>query len=268
MNELRKIFKDLKNLDFIESYIVVAVGLVVFVMSLFNNLTNSVMFQVILAALSALIYLTIMGRRETKELYFGDIEGIITFHPNRDKLIPLDHWFNKAKKEIVLYAVQHSAVVHQYLGLLKDKAENGCRIKILMMSARMPDGEVNPNVRESESQRRYTGLLPQIENNTKTLREWWESLSESARQVVEVRMYQEYPVATYTFIDRDEANGFVLVEIQHYGVHVHDMPHYIVTKKDDSSARFFQTHCESFDRLWSRSCVLNPIVHSDEVKNV
>ena len=191
-----------------------------------------------------------------------DVEGITVFHPNRDRIPPLEHSFNQAKKEIILYAVQHSAVVHQYLGLLRDKAQKGCQVKILMMAPRMPNGEVNPNVRESESQRRYVGLLPQIENNTRTIQEWWGSLSESAKQMVEVRAYQEYPVATYTFIDRNEANGYVLVEIQHYGIHVHDMPHYIVNKKDRSSAQFFQIHCESFDRLWSKSYALHPVAYS------
>lgn len=267
MNEIRKILNDLKNLDFIESYIVVVIGLAVFAISLFSNLSESVMFQVILATLSALTYLTIIQRRETKGLQSGDIEGIIAFHPNRNKLIPLDHSLTIAKKEIILYAVQHSAIVHAYLGLLKDKAERECRIKILMMAARMSNGEVNPNVKESESHRRFVGLLPQVENNTKTIQEWWGSLSTPARQMVEVRTYQEVPVATYTFIDRDEPNGYVLVEIQHYGFHVHDMPHYIINKNSPAGARFFQTHYESFDKLWRKSEALKPIFHSDQIQN-
>jgi len=259
MNELKRIVDDIKNLDFIESYIVVVVGLVVLVASFFSNLPVSMMFQVVLAALSALVYLTIVERRAVKQLSEErDIEGIAVFHPNRDKLVPLDQSLNKAAKEIILYAVQHSTIVHQYLGLLQQKAESGCKIKVLLMAARGPDGEVNPNVRESESHRRYVGLLEAIENSTKTILEWASSLSRAAQERVEVRAYTECPVATYTFIDRNEPNGFVLVEIMHYGVHVHDMPHYILTKRDGISRRFFDVHCDSFDRLWIKSRVLHP----------
>mgnify|MGYP001114247750 CR=1 FL=1 len=169
----------------------------------------------------------------------------------------MDETLGRAKEEIILYAVQHSAVVHQYLGLLKDKAEAGCKIKILLMAARSPSGEVNPNVREIESHRRYVGVLSQLESSTQSLQTWLGSLSPSAREKVEIRTYRQFAVCTYLFIDRDELDGFVQVELLLYGTHVRDMPHYIVTRRD--GGRFFGIHCEYFDRLWNISKVLPPI---------
>jgi hypothetical protein len=260
MNELRTIWNDIRNRNFLESYIVLAVGAVILVADIFGAIDPPVMNEVILAVLSAIVYLIVLERREYQRMSAQrdrDIEGITVFHPNRDSLLPLDRILRKAKKELILYAVQHSYVIHQCLGLLEEKAEAGCKIKILMMAPRSVDGEVNPNVMESASHRRYAGLLEQIESSAKSFQSWLGSLSASARQMVEIRTYLECPVATYTFIDKDETSGFVQVELLLYGIHVHDMPHYIVTKKDDG--RFFDTHCESFDRLWSRSQVLPPL---------
>jgi len=257
MDELKNIRDDIKNRRFIESYIVLAVGLVILVADVFGIANPSMISGIILATLSAIVYLTVLERREFRKLSEqGNIEGITAFYPNRDNLLPLDRIINTAKQEIILYAVQHSTVVHQYLGLLEAKAETGCKVKILLMAARSPDGKVNPNVAESESHRRYTGLLAQIEASTASFQTWHASLSPTARERVEIRVYLECPIATYTFIDRDEPDGFVQVELLLYGIHVSDVPHYIVSRK--KGGRFFDTHRESFDRLWAKSGTLMP----------
>jgi hypothetical protein len=257
MNEFQNIQNDIKNKRFIESYIVLAMGIAVLTADIIGITSVAVMNEIILAILSTLIYLTILERREIQKASDQlDIEGISTFRANRNILIPLDVILNQAKKEIILYAVQHSTIVHQYLGLLEEKAEAGCQVKILMMAATHSDGSINPNVAESESHRRYSGLLQQIVSSTNSFSSWLASLSPPVQTRVEIRKYQECPIATYLFVDRDEVEGFVQVELLLFGIHVHDMPHYIVTKKD--GGRFFDIHCESFDKLWEKSQVLEP----------
>lgn len=181
----------------------------------------------------------------------------VILYPNRETLISLDKIIIQAQKEIILYSVQHGALVHQCLGLLQQKAESGCKIKILMMAPKNSLGEINPNVLESESHRRYKGLLSQIESSTKSLKEWVNSLNFPAQKMIEIRTYQECPIATYLFIDKDDSNGFVQVELLLYGIHVQDMPHYIVYKNENE--RFLKTHIESFEKLWANSAVLSLI---------
>lgn len=181
--------------------------------------------------------------------------AIIPLYPNRETLSPLDMKISQAQKEIILYSVQHSFLVHQCLGLLQKKAEAGCKIKILIMAAKDSEGEINSNVLESESHRRYEGLLSQIEASTKSLQVWANSQKNiSTQKMIEIRAYQECPVATYLFIDKDESNGFCQIEIMHYGVHAQDMPHYIVYKKNND--QFLKVHFESFEKLWKRSTIL------------
>lgn len=262
MSEFQNVWNDIKNRKYIESYIVFIVGVGVLVADIIGDTDTAVMNEIILAILSALIYLTILERREIqKASEQRDIEGITAFHASRDSMLPLDRILNRARKEIILYAVQHSTVVHQYLGLLQDKAEAGCRIRILMMATTCPDGGINPNVAEHDSHRRYSGLLPQLESSRNSFQSWLSSLSPPVRERIEIRTYQECPVATYTFIDREEIDGFVQVELLLYGIHVHDMPHYVVTRKDGGG--FFDIHCKSFDRLWERSQVLVPVGDSN-----
>jgi hypothetical protein len=123
-----------------------------------------------------------------------------------------------------------------------------------MMAARDADGRINPNVAETESHRRYTGILAQIESSTSSFQEWLTTLNPSTRERVEIRTYLECPTTTYVFIDRDEPDGFVQVELLLYGTHVRDLPHYILTKK--RGGPFFDIHCQSFNRLWDKSQVL------------
>ncbi len=170
---------------------------------------------------------------------------------NRKHMPPLETLIQKAQKEIILYAVQHSYVVHHGLGLLQAKLETGCKVRILLMAARNQNGEINLNVIESESHRTYTGLLPQIESSTHSLESWFDSLTEAKKKLVEIRTYQQCPIMSLTIIDRDEPNGLIQSEIFLYGVDVREMPHYLLTKKNGSN--LFRSHCESFDQLWSKS---------------
>jgi len=173
---------------------------------------------------------------------------------NRKHMQPLEALVQKAQKEIILYAIQHSYVVHHGLGLLQAKLEAGCKVKILLMATKNQNGEINPNVIESESHRTYTGLLPQIESSTHSFENWFDSLTEAKKKLAEIRTYEQCPIMSLTIIDRDEPNGLIQSEIFLYGVDVRDMPHYILTKKNGSNV--FKAHCESFDKLWNKSEVL------------
>jgi hypothetical protein len=173
---------------------------------------------------------------------------------NRSHMQPLEALFQKAQKEIILYAVQHSYVVHHGLGLLQAKLEAGCKVRILLMAAKNQNGAINPNVIESESHRTYTGLIPQIESSTYSFESWYDSLTEAKKRLAEIRTYQQCPIMSLTIIDKDEPNGLIQSEILLYGVDVREMPHYILTKKNGSN--LFKAHCVSFDRLWNKSEVL------------
>lgn len=177
-----------------------------------------------------------------------------TILANRKNMLSLELLIQKAQKEIIMCAVQHSYLAHHGLSLLQAKLESGCKVKILMMAARDQDGEINQNVIESESHRTYKGLLPQIESSTQLFENWFDSLSEASKKLIEIRAYQQCPIAALILIDRDEPSGFIQSEILLYGIDVREMPHYVLTKKNGSN--LFKTHSESFDQLWKNARII------------
>ena len=234
MNEFQKIIFDIKRRRYIEAYIVFIIGIVLFIYSsIVPEVDQKTFSQVVLAGISSLVYLTIMERRSNASPI--DIEGIAWFRPNRDEIPPFIKTFNEAKKEIIAVSVQHNSIVHNHLGLLKEKAESGVKIKILLMAARLPNGEENPNVLQTQHLRTFTGLLREIENNTENLQKWWAELTPAVQERVEIHNYQYFCPATYTFIDKDEPHGYVVVEILHYGIDKQYNPHFVVKKKDCST---------------------------------
>lgn len=262
MNEFRNILNDIKNKKYIESYVVFLASLGVLIAS-FINLSQSTLNQVVLAILSILLYASIVERRSySKLLERGNIDGIAAFRINRDKMPSLSEHIGNARKEISILAVQHSALIHQYLGLVQQKAESGCQIKLLMMAAMDENGNLNPNVKALESHLTYSEVLSQLESNATTFKTWLDSLSVRSRKQVEIRTYVEHPIGSYLFIDKDEPDGYVQVEIFLYGVHVNDMPHYVVTRRD--SHRFFQIHLDSFNKLWNKS---QPLLSPEKTKS-
>ncbi|MCP4373190.1 MAG: hypothetical protein GY797_34560 [Deltaproteobacteria bacterium] len=252
MNWLKNIVNDIKDRKYLESYVVLIVGIGVLLFDIFGDPDSSIPTEIILAILSVLIYLSILERRDYSKLFDqGDFIGINSFRPTRGKEHALDKYLPNAKSEIAMLAVQHSTIGHQYLGELEKKAKEGCKIKILMMAPRDEAGNVNPNVIEYESQRQYTDLLLKLEASTNTFKKWLSSLDNQVRERVEIRQYLAHPTVTYFFVDKDELDGFVQVEILLYQVHVRNYPRYLVMNKDNEE--FFKTHTNSFEDLWKES---------------
>jgi len=252
MSELQSIWNDIKSRSFIEAYIVLFLGLAILIADVFGVQTENAMREITLAVLATLIYLNIKERREyAKFSKSKDIEGISAFHSSRDSMPKFDTFLRGAKKEIIFYAVKHSTLIHQYLGVLKERVEAGCKVKILLMAARDKDGNINPNVPDIDKQRFMTELLPTLEANTKALKEWHQTLSPKIRDRVEIRKYWENPTVTYTVLDKDEIHGFCMVEIFIPGVPLFNLPHYIVTRRDNEEN--FKIHIGSLNFVWNRA---------------
>jgi hypothetical protein len=255
MSEIQSIWDDITKRNFIESYLVLLAGILVLLVDLVGVETESVMSEVTLAVLSVLIYLSIKERREYKKLSLSeDIRGISAFYTKRDSLPSLGDLLNRAKKEIALYSVGHTTLVHQHLHLLEKKIEDGCEVKILIMCPRDEDGNANPNVLAVQALTPQSNTLARLEAHLAILKDWYDCLSEEAKRRVEVRTYWEHPGVTYTFIDREEGNGFVQVGMMLPTVHIDTLPHYVVTRRD--GGQLFHTHCNSFNGLWTASAVL------------
>ncbi|MFX0136061.1 MAG: DUF5919 domain-containing protein [Candidatus Hodarchaeota archaeon] len=259
MSEFRKILKDLNERRFIESYLVLLLALSLLIADIFELIDPSILNKMILAVLSALLYVKILERREFKESTLSkEIEDISIFHSSRKNMISFSELINKAKKELIFYSIQHDTLVKNFLGQIEKKAEDGCKIKILIMSPLTENGSINPNVSEIAKHRLYSGLLQKLESNITTLKDWMARLDSSIYNRIEIRTYQEFPVATYTFIDRETMDGFVQVEVCLYGIQVFDMPSYIVTKKNGGN--FYDMHYKSFEKLWTNA---KDIIKSD-----
>lgn len=252
MNEIQHVWNDIKNRNFIEAYIVLLLGLVILFADILGVQTENAMREITLAVLSVLIYLNIKERREYTKLSKGkDVQGISVFHPSRESMPKLNSVMRGARKEIILYAIKHSVLVHQDLGILQERVEAGCRVKILIMAGEDMEGKVNPNVYDVDKQRFTTALLPTLQANTKALREWHNSLNPKWREKVEIRKYWGNPTVTYTVIDKDEIDGSFMVEVLIPGVPLFNLPHYIIMRRDDEDS--FKLHIESLNYIWNKA---------------
>ena len=250
MKELYHIIDDIGKGRYLESYVGFILSLVIAILGFIDQVSVSVLNAMVLLVLGNLLYISIIQRRQRDGL-LKTIDGINHFGINRESLSPLGNLLDKAREEIILVAVQHSTLVHQYLGVLQRKVEMGCKIKILMMAAKDQERKDNANVPEFESHHPlFSGLRSQIERTSTTFTKWLRSLPEAQLEKIEIRSYVSHPIATYTFIDKDHSEGFVQVEVLLYGLDVNDLPHYIVGKATEDERKLLKTHCESFDRLW------------------
>jgi hypothetical protein len=265
-NLIKDAFDDLKNKRFIEAYATLFIVVIFIGISIFRKeMTDIYMSKVILATLSMLLFINILERRETRELAskndvtvltnqlekIMDVEGISCFHISRKGIIPLEVSINKTEKEIIFYSVQHNYIVNNCLDYLEEMANKGKKIKILIMADKQKNGKRNPNVEQSELHRDYFRLRNEIEDNTLRLVKWWNDLNPYAQENVEIKSYVEFPVATYTIIDRESSFGYIVVELLFFSFGKHEQPHFIVEKQKCED--LFNKLSNSFDKLWGNA---------------
>ena len=129
-----------------------------------------------------------------------EIEGISVFRKDRSKLRPLGEILQNSTQDISLLAIQHDHIIHQYLGLLQEKAKTGCKIRILMLSPFGRDGSPNKTIKPFEARWEFFGLESRLITNYEALKEWIEKLPRHIKNNIQVRLYFDQPIGTYIII--------------------------------------------------------------------
>ncbi len=170
---------------------------------------------------------------------------------NRSYMPQLKDVMNLAKKEIILYAVQHTFLRHYGLDTLISKVQNGCKVRILMMSPTDSSGQPNPNVAESESHRTYSGLLEQIKVSRETFVKWYASRTSDEKKNIEIKEYDRCPTVTLTIIDPESDDAQMITELLIYGIDVQKLPSFCLRKHE--AKNLFDAQLESFETLWKQA---------------
>ncbi len=144
MQGLKDFFVDIKSQKNIEAWIIFLITLILVLLDLFNVVNLSILSEVFLALLAALLYLTIkINRNIERTVSSRNIESSCKFYSKRSELPPYTHSINAAKHEICLLSVHATSFIRQDEELLKEKLRNKCKIRILIMSDQDKNGNSN-----------------------------------------------------------------------------------------------------------------------------
>lgn len=183
----------------------------------------------------------------------SSVEGISVFRINRSRLPDFRTVLESAAAQIDLLAVQHDHLVTNHLNVLMKKAEEGCEIRILMMSPHDASGaSPNPIAQAFGSHWQVGDLQARLVNNHTRLRQWIETLPQHAANNVSAKLYSGPPIGVYTIVDRNRDSGYAQIELlAFHGMYSNDIPHYVVRKS--IAPEFFMRHVNSFNSLWEHA---------------
>ncbi|MFZ5517398.1 MAG: hypothetical protein ACOY90_12205 [Candidatus Zhuqueibacterota bacterium] len=257
---LSNILQDLKEGKNIENYLLIIIALVVAILGILDNIKQQISISVTLAVLSLLIYNQIKNNRSLLSLQISSrIKGISDFFTDRSDVPSIDKILNETKQELIIMGLQLGAVTHLHLPLLRQKAQKGIKIKLLIMSPINKDGKLLPWVGEVGKVHTFKGLPDLLKNNILHQKDWLDEINDpSVKANIEIKCYPTIPTASILFIDKDTNSGMIKVEpILHKFTPQH-RPSFIVKKID--SENLYEKLIESFKHLWNEALSIDEIV--------
>ena len=154
-----------------------------------------------------------------------------------------------AEDELMYSAVQHTSTISEHLGVIKKKAEKGCVIKLMMLSATNEDGSPNANVEAMEAIKPYTGLRQKLQTAKDAFVSWHASLPQGCKDKIEIRECYDFPTVAFLITDPQRQTGIARTEVVLPGVSGTELPNYVVKKATNED--FFNTQVRAFQALWN-----------------
>ena len=115
-------------------YLTLLIAILIIILDLFNITDESILLEVMVAIFAIIAFILIkLDDKVDKLAQIGNFEGIMAFRLNRENIPTLDNTFALASEEIIIWG---SALysVHDRADLILKKLDQGCKVKVMMMS--------------------------------------------------------------------------------------------------------------------------------------
>lgn len=180
----------------------------------------------------------------------GATPSLDTIFLDRKSLPPLEKRL-QFSKEVIFTGGSLFRISTEYLGFLEQKAQEGCKLKFLLVEPRSESSrlvaqyvvyEINDPVAYDE----------QIKNSLINLRK----LQQRYEKLVEIRVSQCVPPFGLLITDPTKAHGTVQVEMYTVAVPTRNRPEFTLLKERDPYWHSF--FLSQFDQMWNRSTSWKP----------
>lgn len=256
--QLAYLVQDIKHGENLEHYILIVLAMTVAVLTILGIASSAAIASATLTVLSLMIYDQVKLRRILSHKHSDtNIHGITQFYPNRESLIPLEKVLSESKSEIAIMGLQLGAIIHSYLPLLRQRASQGCRIRLLMMSPVSKEAKPLPWVDEVGKVHTFISLSQILQSNISHLTNWLAELPDEVKTKIEVRLYGTIPTASVLLIDKDSDSGVIKVEPVLHQFPPHNRPSFVVERH--SSLVLYSHMVDSFNSLWEMSIELSAL---------
>ena len=232
-------------------YLTMVIAIIIIILDLFNITDESILLEAIIAVIAILIFVLIkIDDKIDKLAQIDNFEGITGFRLNREKIPSLESTFALAKEEIIFWG---SALysVHDRSDLILKKLNQGCKVKILMMSLVDENGTLNPNIEFYQKLTRHVGFRDRVAVAKMEFEEIFNRLDKYQKGLFELRYYMVFPTANYIIIDRSSRNGLIRVEPCIYGCRSYESPSFDIDQK--SGSKLFKVIGRAFIDVWEDS---------------
>lgn len=179
-----------------------------------------------------------------------EVGGVRTFRVNRNGLPTIAETVSQATSEVVIWGVVLNSV-HWALRTVSEKLTRGCNVKLLLMALTDENGDTNPHITNHQAITSHKDVHGRLKSSHEEFKSFYQNLDENCKRLIEIRVHNILPTASYVFIDRKESRGFVRVEPNFHNFLSDELPTFEVDTQ--AGTELLSKLSMTFDRVWESS---------------
>ena len=172
------------------------------------------------------------------------------FYGDRFSLPPLDTFLDGAKEDILVVGTCLGYVITAQIGLLVQKAAEGCRIRLLMMNPG-PEGEDNPLLIAANRAFDSPGIEHIIRFNLQKVLTLKSDLPRETAERISVKLHEHLPTLNLIFVDGRLPTGKVIVELLPHRFDATERPSFLL--RPQAGGSLYGLLYRAYDALWEET---------------
>jgi len=261
---MKTLLGSVARLENIPTVIAIAGGVAVAAMHLLgfgNPASLSAATALVLAAVATSILVERVVSLQRIETSLAEIRGemslpaIETFYANRSEQPAFGEYIQGSKDEILAVGACLGYLIGVQLGLLVRKAEEGCRIKLLLMAPTI-EGQPNPLVEKVGRATLAPDIGRMIHFSLDRVMDAKRTLPPHTSGRIEVRVHGELLTCILLFLDPRSPAGRIRVELLPYNFDSTDRPGFELRRQ--AGGRLYELLYSTYSDLWEASTPWEP----------
>jgi hypothetical protein len=238
MGRFRRAIQDLRHRRYLDAYVGWILALLVVLLQIVASFVSdrdkldTVVMATIILLLGIVALATADIRRDIDNSGTALVHHLWKFYPDRTELPSIRDRLLSSSQEIYIFGLQLGQVVHDGLPLIEQRAREGYKVNLALLSPTDQAGSPISWINEMGSVHGFPNLDETLRANINRLATWHSGLRAAHGKNVGIRLYADIPTASVILVDPKKVDGYIHVEPILHGLDPSQRPSFCIRRSD------------------------------------